>query len=368
MNINEESTSDSIKEKTQETSKPVKKKAKIIDDKEELLAKARSALSNDEYDIFSSFIAGELRALGHDLLKRKLKRGIQKLALKIAEEDEELSSLVQFSNTPSTSTTSTFDYNPPSNLSQSSVYTVPNEYTDFWFITSIIIDSIMSQEAIPYPESPNKTALALFHLITLFISEFFHIRESCTDPGQETSTLVNSSFELHVACTFILAKFFLFTYLSACINGFRIAEDRVAERNVAVSTEIPALLERNIVATSDEFPAPWGKTILPDLNNELAQIWSKILQESLSPEVLTTILSKYSPLSNLSIATAPKLNLEILSVLTEQHKQRDLRLAKRQDQMGAALVAIGKALTILLEKGEGHIQECGLNGSGMQGV
>lgn len=129
-NINEESTSDYIQEKTQETSKPVKKKAKIINDKEELLAKARSALSNDEYDTFGSFIAGELRALRNDFLKRKLKRGIQKLALEIAEEDEEMSSLVQFSNTPSTSTTSTFDYNPPSNLSQSSVYTLPNEYTD----------------------------------------------------------------------------------------------------------------------------------------------------------------------------------------------------------------------------------------------
>ncbi|CAH1976833.1 unnamed protein product [Acanthoscelides obtectus] len=153
----------------------------------------------------------------------------------------------------------------------------------------------------------------------------------------------------------------------------------VAERNVAVSTEIPAILERNTVATSDEFRAPLGKdnvaerdvaisdeilallgknnladqTSRNDLNNELAQIWSKILQEGLSPEVLTTILSKYSPLSNLSTATAPKLNLEILSVLTEQHKQQDLRLVKLQDQMGAALVAIGKALIIHLEKGEG---------------
>ncbi|CAH1959166.1 unnamed protein product [Acanthoscelides obtectus] len=59
--INEESTSDSIKEKNQETSKPVKKKAKIIDDKEELLAKARSSLSNDEYDIFGLLLVN----LGH---------------------------------------------------------------------------------------------------------------------------------------------------------------------------------------------------------------------------------------------------------------------------------------------------------------
>ncbi|CAH2013536.1 unnamed protein product [Acanthoscelides obtectus] len=161
------------------------------------------------------------------------------------------------------------------------------------------------------------------------------------------------------------------------------SEDGVAERNAAVSTEIPALLKRNIVATSDEFRAPLGKgnvaergvaisdeilallgknnladqTSTNDLNNELAQIWTKILQEGLSLEVLTTILSKYSPLSNLSIATAPELNLEILSALTEQHKQLYLRLAKRQDQMGAALVAIGKALTILLEKVErAHIR------------
>ncbi|CAH2000058.1 unnamed protein product [Acanthoscelides obtectus] len=91
-------------------------------------------------------------------------------------------------------------------------------------------------------------------------------------------------------------------------------EDGVAERNVAVSTEIPALLERNIVATSDEFRAPLGKgnvaerdvaisdeilallgknnladqTSTNDLKNELVQSWSKILQEGVSPQVLTT--------------------------------------------------------------------------------
>ncbi|CAH1981695.1 unnamed protein product [Acanthoscelides obtectus] len=123
-----------------------------------------------------------------------------------------------------------------------------------------------------------------------------------------------------------------------------VAECSVAERSVAISDEILRLLGKNSVD---------DQASTKDINSELVQIWSHILQEGLDSEVLATICKKYSPPTNLSLANAPKLNSEVLSVLTEQHKQRDLKLSKRQDQMGAALVAIGKALTILLEKGEG---------------
>ncbi|CAH2008482.1 unnamed protein product [Acanthoscelides obtectus] len=104
-----------------------------------------------------------------------------------------------------------------------------------------------------------------------------------------------------------------------------VAECSVAERSVAISDEILKLLGKNSVD---------DQASTKDINSELVQIWSHILQEGLDSEVLATICKKYSPPTNLSLANAPKLNSEVLSVLTEQHKQRDLKLSNRQDQMG----------------------------------
>lgn len=101
------------------------------DDREQLLAQARNVLSNDEFDTFGSFVASELRGLRHSFLQRKLKRGIQKLILETADEDEDMGSFLQFSSPPSTSSQYSFvDQNPPSTSSQCSIYNPATEYTE----------------------------------------------------------------------------------------------------------------------------------------------------------------------------------------------------------------------------------------------
>lgn len=70
-------------------------------------------------------------------------------------------------------------------------------------------------------------------------------------------------------------------------------------------------------------------------------------------------MEKYPSPVNLHLAAkrfifAPKLNMEALNILSDQHLKRDQRLSKIQNQMGAALTAIGTTLTTLLqEQGQG---------------
>ncbi|KAJ8938677.1 hypothetical protein NQ314_011378 [Rhamnusium bicolor] len=86
-----------------------------------------------------------------------------------------------------------------------------------------------------------------------------------------------------------------------------------------------------------------------DINEEFAPIWRQILQRRLDSETTTKLIKKYPPSENLSLAAAPRLNPEVVSVMNEQHRQRDQRLSSLQHQLGAAITAVGKVLTVILE-------------------
>lgn len=87
-----------------------------------------------------------------------------------------------------------------------------------------------------------------------------------------------------------------------------------------------------------------------DVQPELATRFQKILISGLQKETKDEILKKYLYPKNLFLAKGPTLNPEIAAMLVETCKLRDKRLLTKQDQLGKALSALGKAMTILMKK------------------
>lgn len=92
-----------------------------------------------------------------------------------------------------------------------------------------------------------------------------------------------------------------------------------------------------------------------DIHESVAIRWEMILKAGLKAETISAIIKKHPPIANCRLVQARRLNPESLKAITEQHQKRDERLAGLQDQVGAAMSALGKALTILLNDGGGSI-------------
>lgn len=86
------------------------------------------------------------------------------------------------------------------------------------------------------------------------------------------------------------------------------------------------------------------------IHKDLALRWQSILQSGLESENRYSIMAKYPVIGNCPLSAAPKLNLEVKASVSEAVTNRDSRLANLQSQIGAALSALGKALTILLDE------------------
>jgi hypothetical protein len=96
----------------------------------------------------------------------------------------------------------------------------------------------------------------------------------------------------------------------------------------------------------DQDPVEFGESLQADL----ATRFQKILLEGLKKETKEELIKKYPFPKNVPLAKGPALNPEIAAMLNEVCKQRDKRLLTKQDQLGKAISALGKALTGLLKK------------------
>ncbi|XP_030750186.1 uncharacterized protein LOC115877975 [Sitophilus oryzae] len=83
----------------------------------------------------------------------------------------------------------------------------------------------------------------------------------------------------------------------------------------------------------------------------VARRWEKLLKSGMESDSIAELVKKYPPMTNCLVA-APQLNKQVCAVLSEQHKNRDIRLAELQNQLGASMSAIGRALSCLLNEGE----------------
>ncbi|KAB0804879.1 hypothetical protein PPYR_01849 [Photinus pyralis] len=103
---------------------------------------------------------------------------------------------------------------------------------------------------------------------------------------------------------------------------------------------------------SSEFNPP-KRDLSVAVHPAVADRWENILKSGLDAAAVATFVQKYPPAENCTFMGVPKLNPEIEAAFTEALKGRDARLSKLQGNLGAALAAIGKGLSLCLQEGEG---------------
>lgn len=84
------------------------------------------------------------------------------------------------------------------------------------------------------------------------------------------------------------------------------------------------------------------------IHRSLAQRWEPLLKKGLPKEIKDKLLEEYLIPENCTLLQAPKLNREVAAAISEASRQRDKRKETEQQQLGAGISAINKALTLML--------------------
>lgn len=85
------------------------------------------------------------------------------------------------------------------------------------------------------------------------------------------------------------------------------------------------------------------------LHEALASRWRHTIINGLKKDNCSDLLNKYEVPVNLKELLAPKLNPEILAILSKPNGARDASNAEVQNQLGKGLVALGKAISTVLK-------------------
>ncbi|KAI5631846.1 hypothetical protein NE865_15436 [Phthorimaea operculella] len=96
----------------------------------------------------------------------------------------------------------------------------------------------------------------------------------------------------------------------------------------------------------EEESTDWGE----ELHEDIAKRFQQILLNGLKKEARDELQKKFLYPKNVTFTKAPTLNPEISTMLTEACRNRDKRIQTKQDQLGKALSALGKAMSGLLKK------------------
>lgn len=115
-------------------------------------------------------------------------------------------------------------------------------------------------------------------------------------------------------------------------------------------TEIDPVLNSDILSLLGEDPLTPKINVLP-LQKDLASRWENLLKNGLSEENRKQLIEKYPSPENCLLLCPPKVNPEVKAAVPSQALRRDDRLVSRQEQIGAALAAIGATISNLLEEG-----------------
>lgn len=99
-----------------------------------------------------------------------------------------------------------------------------------------------------------------------------------------------------------------------------------------------------------------SKEISVSFNHELKVRWEKWIMEGFPEEDKKKILEKYPRKKELFVEP-PKINLEILPVMSEIAKKRDGHFVETQNSVGSALSALGAAISLILAETEDGIDQ-----------
>ncbi|CAG9138030.1 unnamed protein product [Plutella xylostella] len=91
-----------------------------------------------------------------------------------------------------------------------------------------------------------------------------------------------------------------------------------------------------------------GPTFGEEIHQTLCQLWQPLLKKGMSKEAKDKILKQYLVPSNCTLLQAPKLNIEVSATANEMVKSRDKKVESAQQQLGAGITAISRALTTLM--------------------
>ncbi|KAI5636735.1 hypothetical protein NE865_10561 [Phthorimaea operculella] len=90
------------------------------------------------------------------------------------------------------------------------------------------------------------------------------------------------------------------------------------------------------------------ETLGKKIPSEISERWGKILVDGLAKEQKEALLAKMLVPENFIMAKAPKLNPEVASVLLDAAKNRDKRLEKMQNQLGAGIAGLANLTSELI--------------------
>lgn len=128
------------------------------------------------------------------------------------------------------------------------------------------------------------------------------------------------------------------------------SEDDLIVHDQATAT--PDAVESNLDPTVEVIlgTAPTQTSKDPLLHAAVASRWTSVLIEGLHEDTKPALIKKYCVPENLPLLKVPQLNPEIRAAISSQILKRDQRLVQKQEQLGACISALGRAVTLLLEK------------------
>ncbi|XP_060802611.1 uncharacterized protein LOC106136164 [Amyelois transitella] len=85
-----------------------------------------------------------------------------------------------------------------------------------------------------------------------------------------------------------------------------------------------------------------------NIHANLAQLWTPLLKKGLTKEDKEKLLKEYLVPQNCTLLQAPKLNPEISAAITESSRNRDKKVLSAQQQLGAGVTAVNRAMDLIL--------------------
>lgn len=111
--------------------------------------------------------------------------------------------------------------------------------------------------------------------------------------------------------------------------------------------EISTEIDKDILEMLGDDPTK-GKYEGEKIHESLADRWINLLRCGLTRDARNDLLKKYPVIANCSAVKAPKINQEVVAIMSDVAIKRDGYQAKFQNQLGAGLGAIGSALNYCL--------------------
>lgn len=118
--------------------------------------------------------------------------------------------------------------------------------------------------------------------------------------------------------------------------------------NTSTTPSAPELNENLLKIIGEEIPEKQVSS--PPFQKDVANRWTKMLQNGICSEEKDNLIKKYPPTENCPLLASPQINPEVANVINDQVKRRDEKLSSHQNQIGAALSALGQLLTNLLSE------------------